>query len=127
MSKVSIDEEDCSDGSGSEMSKVSIDEEDCSDGSGSDENSGEEEETSTDSNPLNYKRFAKETIHSIHQETKFFITCIAVHEKVCYVCCDTSPHSLCFHRIIFTTCMATGASINGFFTYVDGSIALFTL
>ena len=91
------------------MSKVSIDEEDCSDGSGSDENSGEEEETSTDSNPpedddepiLNYKRFAKETIHSIHQETKNVITCIAVHEKVCYVCCDASARCLCFHKIIF--------------------------
>lgn len=73
-------------------------EEDVSDETNSEEASSDEEETSTDSNPpedddepiLKYKRFAKETIHSIHQNTKNVITCIAVHEKVRIILCSNN-------------------------------------
>ena len=84
-------------GSGSyycEMSECNEDNFDKDSNSEGEGESGEEEESSedasTDSNPpedddeplLNYKRFAKETIHSIHQETRNVISCIAIHEKV---------------------------------------------
>ena len=72
--------------------------EEVSDETGSEEASGDEEETSSDSNTpedddepiLKYKRFAKGAIHSIHQNTKNFITCIAVHEKVGIMLCISS-------------------------------------